>query len=67
MYYYEFYVKVPNFGYSVLVQSENELSNEEVINKALEDNQFEEDEDANFVEDVYTLTEKEAKLWLGID
>lgn len=67
MYYYEAHVNIPKFGYSVLVESETELSEEKVIDKAFADNLFEEDEDVSFVDYVYPMTEEEAKTQFNIN
>lgn len=67
MYYYEVVVDFPICGYSVLVKSETELSEEKIIEKAIADNLFEDNEDASFVDYVNPMTEEEAKKWFNIN
>lgn len=67
MYYYEAHVNIPKFGYSVLVKSETELSEEKIIEKAITDNLFEDNEDASFVDYVYPMTEEEAKTQFNLN
>lgn len=59
MYYYDVHVNIPKNGYSVAVKSEVELTDDEAIELAKNQNKFEEVSDANYVDYVDELTEEE--------
>jgi hypothetical protein len=59
MYYYDVHVKIPKNGYSVGVKSEVELSDDEAIELAKNQNKFEENSDVDYVDYVDELTKEE--------
>lgn len=64
MFYYDIHVSLEkNYGYSVGVKSETELSDDEAINLARIEKKFEEEWDADEVDYVEEISEEQFNEW----
>lgn len=64
MYYYELHVSIDKKnGYSIAVESESSLNDENVIEQAISEKKFEELSDCNLVDYIGSITEEEYKTF----
>lgn len=64
-YFYDVHVEIPKHGYSFGLQSDKELTDEEVIQLAVSENKFEESDDFNFVDSIELISEEEFNEWFN--
>lgn len=57
--FYEIHVNIPKYGYSVAVESNTDLSHDEIINLAKKLSKFEEPSDEKFIDYVGEINENE--------
>lgn len=67
MYYYDVHVQIPRHGYSFGIETEDDLSEEEVIDLARSQGKFEEPGDSEFVDMVDEISESEYVEWFDTD
>ena len=66
MKYYDVHVKFPRGGYSICVCTQEDLTEEEIID-LIPQSEFEEMQDRELVDYIDVLTENEAFEWFGKD
>lgn len=65
MKYYDIHIEIPRQGYSIGLKSEIELTEDEIINKLIELNKFEEKGDSQFIDSIEEISEQEFNEWFN--